>query len=68
MYHIRASVLGGFVYRDEHAFNSLPLLGISTPKKVSSIIQFSQIHINLGVHIRKDTNSLSVQWKSVLCQ
>ena len=33
--------------------NSLPLLGISTPKCFSSIIQFSQIHINLSVLIRK---------------
>ena len=33
--------------------NSLPLLGIGTPKKFSSIIQFSLIHINLGVVIHK---------------
>ena len=33
--------------------NLLPLLCIKTPQKFSSIIQFSQIHINLGVLIRK---------------
>ena len=33
--------------------NSLPLLGISTPKNFSLIIQFSPNHINLNVLIRK---------------
>ena len=33
--------------------NILPLLGISTPEHISSVIQFSPILVNLGVEIHK---------------
>ena len=46
--------------------NSLPLLGISTPKIFTSNIQILPIHINLGVLIRKgnlsDTFSLNLNF------
>ena len=44
-------------YMNMHS-NSLPLLGICTPKNLSSIIQLSPIRINLGVLIRKGVHVL----------
>ena len=39
--------------------NELPLLGISTPKHFSLIIQIYPIHINLGVLICKGATNLN---------
>ena len=41
--------------------NPMRLLGISTPQKFSTIVQFLPIHINLGVQIRNGDSVVNEQ-------